>query len=169
VTGMRFFTKMPLMLIGAVLVACASSSTTGAGATVISQTFRFTDVKSVFVETPVEVRLRGGAGGDMRSLENTVADALREHFRQEFGWITARTSADADLSARFELTDWESGNEGTRVGGSVTLVSPTGEQVFSSTAVYPSRFGAGAPGPQLENLPNLFRTLLKPVKDMRQK
>ena len=163
---MRYMKKLSTVLAATALVACATAGTGGAGSgTNISETFRFDDVKSIYVETPVEVRLRGGAGGDMRSLENTVADALREHFRQEFGWTAARTAAEAGLSARFELTDWESGSEGTRVGGTVTLLSPTGESVFSATTVYPSRFGAGAPGPQLENLPNLFRMLFKPIKD----
>lgn len=163
---MRFLKKGLVFFTSSALIACASSGGSGSG-TQLSDTFRFTDVKTVYVETPVGVRLRTGAGGDMRSLETAVADALIEHFRQDLGWIAARTPAEADVSARFQLTDWESGSDGTRVGGTIMLAAPTGEIVFSASAVYPSQFGAGASGPPLENLPNLFRTLIKPVKDKR--
>ncbi len=160
-----------LAIIGVSACASAGAGAGGGGggnaAAQTSETFPFAGVKSVFVETPVEVRLRTGAGGDMRSLETSVAEALREHLRQDLGWTSARTQAEADVTARFQLTDWDNGAEGTRVGGTMTLLSPTNEKVFSATSVYPSRYGTGAIGPQTENLPNLFRSLLKPVKDRR--
>jgi hypothetical protein len=134
----------------------------------VSETFRFQDVKSVYVQTPLEVRLRSGGVGDTRGLETTVAEALREHLRREFGWVSARSPLEADLVARFQLTDWESGAEGARVGGAVTLQpAKGGEEVFSASTVYPGRFGAGAIGPPLENLPNLFDSLFKPLKERR--
>lgn len=157
--------KISGLVAAVAMAACASAgSAPGGSGPTVSETFPFTAVKTVYVETPV-VRLRGGAGGDMRSLENAVGDALREHFRRDLGWTAARTQGEADITARFELTDWESGSEGTRVGGALTLLAPDGETVMSASSVYPNRFGTGAPGPQIENAPNLFQSLLKPVKD----
>lgn len=160
----HFLRPAAALLFIAGLSGCVSASGGGGSDPQISETFAFGAVRSIYIETPVEVRLRGGAGGDLRSLENTVAEAMREHFRQSFGWSLARTKAEADMTARFQLTDWESGTEGTRVGGTLVLESPTGECVFTATTVYPTRFGTGAAGSQTDNLPNLLQTLLKPVK-----
>jgi hypothetical protein len=156
-----------VLVLSLITAACASGGAGAGAGTTVSPTYNFTAVKSVYVQTPA-IRLRSGGGGDTRALEITVADALREHLRREHGWIAARSPQEADLVAHFQLTDWEDMGDASRVGGTVNLESAANsETVFTTSSVYPSRFGAGAPGQPADNLTRLFESLFSPLRQGR--
>lgn len=155
---MRWFAAVAL---AAVLVAGCASAAGGNGG-YVDPDYDFGAVRAVHVQIPIRVALRGSAGVGNRELEAEVAQALRTFFRRDMGWTSAARAAEADLVARFELTDWDQGQDGSRVGGAVELVAPaTEEVVFRADGVYPNRFGPPSPGTPLDLTDELFRMLFE--------
>lgn len=157
---MRALTLLPLTLV--VLAACASAG--GGSDGYVDPDYDFAAVRTVNVQTPIRIALRGSTGVGNQQLETQVAAELRTFIRQEAGWSAAARLSEADLVVRFELTDWDQTQTGSRVGGSLELVSPdTDKVVYTVKGVYPSRFGPPAPGSPLDLTDELFRTLFEGV------
>lgn len=156
--------RLRFSLLGLVMIAGCASARGGAGAYVDSA-FDFSRVRSVYLETPIQLTVRGSEGIGNRDLERVTEQELREFFRRELGWTSASTVAEAGLAAAFELTHWEEDASGSRVGGSLELTRPDGVVIFRARTVYPSQFGVGAPGSPRELLPDLLRELLEPVDE----
>ena len=152
---------LPLLLMF-VVTACAS----GGGATGsdhIAPDFDFNSISSVHLDTPIRMTVRGAGNADVT---RAVELELRDFFRQELAWARSPNAAGADVVARFELTDWESAVAGSRVGGTLELVRPAdGTVVYRATHVYPSRFGAPAPGTARDLLPDLFLDLISAARN----
>ena len=144
------------------LAACAASGGS-TGGDHVAPDFDFGAVSTVHLDTPIGVSMRGPADADIRRV---VEQELREFLSQGAGWTPSGSAAAADAVVRFELTDWESGSAGSRVGGTLELVRPEdGTVVYRSSQVYPSRFGAPAQGTARDLLDDLFRDLLAATQD----
>ena len=151
----------PLMMVLAV-TACASSGG-GTGGDVMAADFDIGAISAVHLDTPIQVSMRGPADAEVRRI---VEQELRDFLLQDMGWAPSGNASAADAVVRFELSDWQSGSAGSRVGGTLELVRPEdGTVVYRATEVYPSRFGSPAQGTARDLLDDLFRDLLAAAQD----
>lgn len=160
---MRYRTLVPAYLAALTVAACASGG--GAPAAELDSTYEFAGVKSVYVETPVRVTVRGSDGVGNPEIAATAERELREYLRAQRGWQLAGTPADADLAVRLQVTDWEPGSTGSRVGATIELIRPSDAvRVLRASTTYPSRFGTPAPGAPIDLMEPLFERLFEDVK-----
>ena len=155
---MRRRVSIPALLGALAITACASGGS--APAAELDPTYDFTRVRTVYVETPVQVTVPGSSGVGNTQIAETAERRLREYLRAERGWTVAGTAAGADLTVRLQITQWEPGSTGSRVGAVLELVRPTGGRVLRSADVFPSRFGTPAPGSPTDLMDPLLDQLL---------
>lgn len=141
------------------LMACASGGSAPAGDR--DPAFDLATVRSVYVETPVQVTTRGSDGVGNVQIAEAAERQLRAYLRAQRGWTIAGAPIDADVRVRLQITEWESGSTGSRVGATVELIRSTDQaRVLRAGATYPSRFGTPAPGAPIDLMEPLLDELL---------